>query len=188
LGQSSAWSRPCSRGDVVRHGELVRASPSTKEVALMMKHIMDEPTSSPSAGSSPRRRKPPPGARPLVVLAHPPVLTKPRKGPFHHPPARQSHVPSRWHEPLPVDLSPRLGSPGARAARGSRSSGHRRWHRESRGGVAPPWSVGRRNVRLDALPLGVGEIGQIAPFHAQERTSSTHPFAFPNGSSTHSAE
>jgi hypothetical protein len=114
--------------------------------------------------------------------------TKPRKGPFHHPPARQSHVPSRWHEPLPVDLSPRLGSPGARAARGSRSSGHRRWHRESRGGVAHPWSVGRRNVRLDALPLGVGEIGQIAPFHAQERTSSTHPFAFPNGSSTHSAE
>jgi hypothetical protein len=49
------------------------------------------------------------GAKPLVVLAHPPVLAKPGKGPLHHPPARQGHVPSRRHKPLPVHLLSLLG-------------------------------------------------------------------------------
>src|SRR5215211_4529299 len=38
--------------------------------------------------------------------------------------------------------------------------------------------AGRRNVRLDAPPLGIREISRIAPFHAQERTSSTYPSRF----------
>src|SRR5215211_3531119 len=40
----------------------------------------------------------------LVILAHPPVLAKPGEGSLHHPPARQGHVPSRRHQPLPVHL------------------------------------------------------------------------------------
>jgi len=44
-------------------------------------------------------------------------------------------------------------------------------------GVDPRSSslVGRRNVGLDAFPFGVGQIGQVAPFHAQERTLSFPP-------------
>src|SRR5215218_3779055 len=38
--------------------------------------------------------------------------------------------------------------------------------------------VGRRNMELQALPFGVGEIGRVAPFHAQERTSSTYSSRF----------
>src|SRR5215218_10098455 len=34
--------------------------------------------------------------------------------------------------------------------------------------------VGRRNMEFQTLPFGVGEIGRVAPFHAQERTSSTY--------------
>ena len=30
-------------------------------------------------------------------------------------------------------------------------------------------------MELQTLPFGVGEIGGVAPFHAQERTSSTYP-------------
>jgi hypothetical protein len=35
--------------------------------------------------------------------------------------------------------------------------------------------VGRRNVGLDAFPFGVGQIGQVAPFHVSERTPSSPP-------------
>src|SRR5919112_3429696 len=38
--------------------------------------------------------------------------------------------------------------------------------------------VGRWNMELQTLPFGVGEIGGVAPFHAQERTSSTYPSRF----------
>ncbi len=38
--------------------------------------------------------------------------------------------------------------------------------------------VGKRNMRLQTLPFGVGEISGVAPFHAQERTSSTYPTRF----------
>jgi len=38
--------------------------------------------------------------------------------------------------------------------------------------------VGRWNMELQILPFGVGEIGGVAPFHAQERTSSTYPSRF----------
>src|SRR5215213_11911539 len=48
-------------------------------------------------------------AQPFVILAHPPVLREPGEGPLHHPPPRQSHVPSRRHEPLPVDFLALLG-------------------------------------------------------------------------------
>jgi len=43
------------------------------------------------------------------------------------------------------------------------------------GGVDPGSSslVGRRNVGLDAFPFGVGQISQVAPFHALERTPSS---------------
>jgi hypothetical protein len=33
-------------------------------------------------------------------------------------------------------------------------------------------------VRLDAPPLGIREIGLVAPFHAEERTSQTYPSRF----------
>ena len=33
-------------------------------------------------------------------------------------------------------------------------------------------------MELQILPFGVGEIGGVAPFHAQERTSSTYPSRF----------
>ena len=35
--------------------------------------------------------------------------------------------------------------------------------------------AGSRNKGIETLPFGVGEIGRVAPFHAQERTSSTCP-------------
>ena len=35
-------------------------------------------------------------------------------------------------------------------------------------------------MELQTLPFGVGEIGGVAPFLAQERTSSTYPLALPN--------
>jgi len=38
--------------------------------------------------------------------------------------------------------------------------------------------VGRRNMELKTPPFGVGEIGGVASFHAQERTSSTCPTRF----------
>src|SRR5215203_6607516 len=38
--------------------------------------------------------------------------------------------------------------------------------------------VGRRNMELQTLPFSIGEIGGVAPFHAQERTSSTYPPRF----------
>jgi hypothetical protein len=38
--------------------------------------------------------------------------------------------------------------------------------------------VGSWNVRLQSLPLGVSEMGWVAPFHAQERTSLTYPTRF----------
>jgi hypothetical protein len=33
-------------------------------------------------------------------------------------------------------------------------------------------------MKLQTLPFGVGEIGGVAPFHAQERTSSTYTSRF----------
>src|SRR5215203_4920361 len=47
--------------------------------------------------------------KPLVVLAQPPVLPQPREGALHHPTPRQSHVPPRRHQLLPVDLLALLG-------------------------------------------------------------------------------
>ena len=38
--------------------------------------------------------------------------------------------------------------------------------------------VGRRNIEFQTLPFGVGEVGCVAPFHAQERTSPTYPSRF----------
>src|SRR5215217_6666359 len=38
--------------------------------------------------------------------------------------------------------------------------------------------AGSRNIGLKTLPFSVGEIGGVAPFHAQERTSSTCPTRF----------
>ncbi len=35
-------------------------------------------------------------------------------------------------------------------------------------------------MEFQTLPFGVGEIGGVAPFHAQERTSSTYPLTFPD--------
>jgi hypothetical protein len=38
--------------------------------------------------------------------------------------------------------------------------------------------VGSTNVGLEDLPFAFGEVGRVALFHAQERTSSTHPSRF----------
>src|SRR5215212_9409197 len=42
--------------------------------------------------------------QPLVVFAHPPVLIRPRKRAFHHPPPRQHLEAFSWQELLPIDL------------------------------------------------------------------------------------
>src|SRR5215204_1567304 len=42
----------------------------------------------------------------------------------------------------------------------------------------PTSLAGSRNIGLKILPFSVGEIGGVAPFHAQERTSSTCPTRF----------
>jgi hypothetical protein len=38
--------------------------------------------------------------------------------------------------------------------------------------------VGRRYVRLETLPFGISQIGSVAPFHSQERTSQIRPTRF----------
>src|SRR5215216_1857100 len=48
-------------------------------------------------------------AQPLVVLAHPPVLSQPGERALYYPPPRQGHLPSRRHEPLPIEFPALLG-------------------------------------------------------------------------------
>ena len=38
--------------------------------------------------------------------------------------------------------------------------------------------VGRRDIELKTLPFGIGEIGRVAPFHAQERRSLSYLIRF----------
>src|SRR5215207_2170896 len=47
--------------------------------------------------------------KPLVILAHPPVLVQPRKRPLHDPPTWQDDETPRWHELLPVYLHALFG-------------------------------------------------------------------------------
>lgn len=86
-----------------------QAAASTRCFGNRLKSLISEPISSPSSGSLPRRGAPRRSRVPLVVLAHPAVLARPRTAPLHYPSPRQDYETLRigrwlltfWH-PYPA--------------------------------------------------------------------------------------
>src|SRR5215210_6901311 len=63
--------------------------------------------------------------RPLVVLAHPPVLVDPRDRPLHHPSPRQHHEAFRGHQFCQSAFTPSLAHSLAHAISTSSGAGFR---------------------------------------------------------------